>query len=275
MKSDSSENRPTRKPVPPNKVGAPNFVPAPSNPKPPSGQLQKSQDEAAWSRRDIHVEVLADARKAVNEIVHEGEQPPPARISLFLEQHYPFFDEEVQSILRARHPDHEPRVVRDSAYAMDAYLWAEQYGWLAYDDSSFKDSQFIDHHASLYLTGDLRWFSRLLTGIAAAIEKCIHCAQSGPGLGTTHEIRLQRWRNFYVVTEGNEEIKKPNQWLAGTKFGATAIRYKGRSPNPSLRVSAARINKQRRTILKSWLPCWKAELRVLDDLLQYEARLQR
>ena len=232
---------------------------------------RRNARESNWSVRNVHAEIFSAARAAVGDIIVAAERPLPTRMSLLLEQHYPFFDNDVQSILWERHPEQEPKV-EDYAYAVDAYLWAEQYGWIAYDDSEYifnKDSQFIDYHASFFLTRDLLWFSRLLTAIAADIERCIGYAQ-GDTDDPSHETILQTWRNFYVSGCGDETIKKPAHWLEGTAFHAKS-NYKDADPMPSFRVSASKINKKRRAILKSWLPCWKAELELLSYLLQAEA----
>ncbi|HEX4119323.1 MAG TPA: hypothetical protein VH619_01750 [Verrucomicrobiae bacterium] len=135
---------------------------------------------------------------------------------------------------------------------MDAYLWAEQYGWLAYDDAALKDSQFIDYPTSFYLAHDLHWFSRLLTAVAADIKRCIdYATDTKPG--ATHETLLQTWRNTRLDTKDDDTTKKGARWLEGTRFLERAKERKAKKSKkgdsmPSIRVSAVKINKKRRGI---------------------------
>ena len=145
---------------------------------------------------------------------------------------------------------------RDPEFAIDAYLWAEQYAWIAYDDGTIKSTLFVDEHASFFMAYDLHWFSRLITAVAGAVR----CFYRFDPSSATHEQRIQAWLNYFSDTE-----YVPKSWLEGTRFIA---RTKGvADPMPSIRVSAAKINAKRRKVFDLWRLCWEAELRHLDELV--------
>src|SRR5437016_12712095 len=91
---------------------------------------------------DPRREILLHALREVQQML----EAPAERmqVSLFLPTHYPFFDEAVQSILMERHP--EKWRGGTSCYAVDAYLWAEQYGWIGYSEFSLKSPVSIEEH---------------------------------------------------------------------------------------------------------------------------------
>src|SRR6266404_6310848 len=101
------------------------------------------------------VQVLARALKETQDIVGRWKRDAPEEpLSLFLEGHYPFFDERVQSILLERHPDRFATSQADWPYAIDAYIWAERYAWTAYDDSPFKTGRSFEEFADFYFVND-------------------------------------------------------------------------------------------------------------------------
>ncbi len=182
------------------------------------------------------------------------------QVSLFLPTHYPFFDEAVQSILMERHPEKW----RDMPYyAVDAYIWAEQYGWIGYSDFPLKSPVSIEEHASFYFTYDLCWFSRLLTAIAKSIESIL---QVNPAEAPRATL-LQGWLNTF-----SETSKRPSLWLEGTPLQENASKDNAEKRRNSIRVSAAKVNRRRRTIFAHWRGCWEAELRHLESLLNPKIR---
>jgi len=202
-------------------------------------------------------EILLIARREVQQMLRAPEEP--TNVSLFLPTHYPFFDKVVQSVLRERHPAQWRGMIN---YAVDAYLWAEQYGWIAYSDFPLRSPVSIEDHASFYFTYDLRWFSRLLTAVANSIESTLRVKT----VEVPRATLLQAWVNSFSDIE-----KRPSLWLEGTRMVENA--RKGSQSNPenqrnSIRVSAAKLNRARRKLFAQWQPCWEAELRHLDVLLK-------
>jgi hypothetical protein len=207
---------------------------------------------------DPKTEFLMRALAEVEGIAQRWEANQPGeRRSLFLEGHYPFFDEQVQLILLERHPDQCLAYQGDPAYAVDAYIWAEQYAWIAYDDSPFKTCLFVEEFAGFYFVHDLRWFARLLVAIADVLERILRFAPER----ATHEARLQIWRNDRAQRPESEP--KPLSWLSGTSFILKAAKKTRTNQANSIRASAGRINHKRRIIFGRWFPLWKAEIRHL------------
>ena len=212
---------------------------------------------------DPETEFLMRARAVVEETVEFEKSRSRKPVSLFLEWHYPFFDADVQGILKERHPETmtPPKVA--SWYPIDAYIWAEQHVWIAYDDSPLKDTRLLEEHSSFYLANDLRWFSRLLAAIAAVVERIIDVQRKAD---VSHETRLQEWRNRYSESE-----ERPTIWLEGTQFRERATKRRkgqGEDPMESVRVTASHINKQRGLISNlgcragklsssNWMSSWK------------------
>ena len=211
---------------------------------------------------DPHSRVLVSARDEVRRVIAACNQPTKA--SLFLPEHYPFFGKRVQALLMERHPESRAKV--PLGYAVDAYLWAEQYGWISYDDSPMRSPVLFEEFASFYFTSDLRWYSGLLNAVAECIELMLCTPEDGP-----REVVLQAWYNRFTG-----EGKIPSQWLEGTKAVEHAKKMvqqnaSAKDPRCSWRVSAARINEKRRSILQLWLPGWRAELKWLNQLLRSTA----
>ncbi len=206
--------------------------------------------------QDLTREVLLRARWEIQGMLEASNQR--TRVSLFLPYHYPFFHKSVQRVLMERHP--EKRQYVPANYAVDGYLWAEQLAWVAYDDSPLRNPAMFEEHASFYFTHDLRWFSRLLTSITDAIEPMLKGIDSaGPRV-----VALQAWVNQFG--EGREA---PSAWLRDTVILKAAKKkaisnLSGENASNSIRVTAARINRDRRAIFARWLPSWQAELEYIE-----------
>lgn len=212
---------------------------------------------------DRRIEVLTRALKETENIVQEWEGSLSVEpLSLFLEGHYPFFDRQVQGILSERHPDRFAAWKRDCPYTVDAYIWAEQYSWIAYDDSPFRTVSVFEEFAGFYFVHDLRWFSRLLTAIAAVVERML----AASGGQASHEERLQIWRN--ILSEQPPSNPPPSKWLEGNRFIANRSRMDRVKLSNSLRASASRINRHRRATFRHWAPLWKAEIKHLNGELR-------
>jgi hypothetical protein len=169
----------------------------------------------------------------------------------------PLFDRQVQGILSERHPDRFAAWQRDCPYAVDAYIWAEQYAWIAYDDSPFRTVSVVEEFAGFYFVHDLHWFSRLLTAIGAVVERIL----AASGGQASHEERLQIWRN--ILSQEPSCDPRPSKWLEGNRFIANRSKKDRVKQSNSLRASASRINRQRRTTFRHWAPLWKAEIESL------------
>src|SRR5258708_34259908 len=100
--------------------------------------------------------ILSRARWEVKEIIKAPREK--LRVNRFPQIHYPFFHETVQAVLMERHPENWQDI---PYYAVDAYLWAEQYGLAAYGSSPLRSSVALETQASFYFAYDLRWFARL------------------------------------------------------------------------------------------------------------------
>jgi len=201
----------------------------------------------------------AASRRAVRRILKEAglQKRPPA--TLFLRLHYPFFNDEVQSILMERHSD-KCRITKDSPwYAVDAYLLAEQYSLTAYGDDLMKNLNLIEGVAQFYFVHDLRWFSRLLVSVADVFE----LMRRGLDPETvTVTLRLQEWNSRY-----SEVDKTPGRWLEGTEYLANAKPKDSGKSASSRGVTASKENKRRNAIFQTWLPCWRSDIERLDILL--------
>jgi hypothetical protein len=212
---------------------------------------------------DRTIEVLAKALKETEQIVQEWEGSLSIEpLSLFLEGHYPFFDRQVQDILSERHPDRFAAWERDCPYAVDAYIWAEQYAWIAYDDTPFRTVSIAEEFAGFYFVHDLHWFSRLLTAIAVAVERIL-AARGGQA---SHEERLQIWRN--ILSQEPPSDPPPSKWLEGNRFIDNHSKEHRVKQSNSLRASASRINRHRRATFRRWAPLWKAEIESLKIQLR-------
>jgi hypothetical protein len=214
--------------------------------------------ESNFCQLDPRSQVVVSARNEVQRML--GAKNLPTKACLLLTEHYPFFGEQVQAVLMERHPESPAKA--PLGYAVDAYLWAEQYGWISYENSPIRSPVLFEEFASFYFTTDLHWYSRLLTAIAERIELMLSNSQDGP-----REVVLQAWHNRFT-----SDGKIPSQWLEGTKAIEHAKKMvqesaSAKDPRDSWRVSAARINRRRRSILELWLPGWRAELEFLDQIL--------
>jgi hypothetical protein len=102
---------------------------------------------------DPEREILLRAHREVQQILQARQEQ--TEVKLFLPLHYPFFDKNVQRVLLERHPTNCPKA---GCYAGDAYLWAEQYAWIAYRDLAIRSHGGVAAQASFYFAYDLRWF---------------------------------------------------------------------------------------------------------------------
>ena len=65
----------------------------------------------------------------------------------------------------------------------------------------------------------------------------------------------------------------PSAWLQDTAMLKAAKKkavnnLSGENPSNSIRVTAARINRNRRAVFARWLPSWQAELEYIEGLLR-------
>ena len=208
-------------------------------------------------------EILAQALAELRTVTQDWESKRPKKpLTLFLEGHYPFFDKKVQRILMERHPECWAAYPGAPGYAVDAYIWAEQYVWTSYDDSPLRSCAALEEFADFYFVHDLSWFARLLASIAAAVEKVL---RFGAG-GATLETRLQSWRN--ARSDFRADPGPPSTWLEGTHFlGCMAKSTKPKAMN-SIRATASRINHDHKDIFRAWYPVWKHALEQLEQQLK-------
>jgi hypothetical protein len=119
----------------------------------------------------------------------------------------------------------------------------------------------VEEFADFYFTRDLRWFARLLAATAEVVERMASSGQEE----LTHEERLQGWRNDW--SQRPEPQSGRRTWLEGTQFMAQTSRNSPRGKRNSIRVTANKINHDRRAIFELWVPLWKAEIEHLKQQL--------
>lgn len=178
---------------------------------------------------------------------------------LFVEHHWLYFDKEVQIVLMERHPEITSWVRhKEIHYAVDAYLWAEQYVFTAYSegDAFTKDAFICAKFANPFFVEDLHWFSRLLVAMSRAVEST---PEDPNAEGITNKTRLQVWRNHIF-----QKSVPPEKWLEGTTQGDLARK----EADLSITSTASALSATRKTIFKKWQPSWEAELASLNYLIE-------
>ena len=218
---------------------------------------------------DLRTQFLLRAKADIEEAVEASKaKGTKQRLHLFLEWHYPFFDKRVQSILMERHPEKSPEFNCIPCHAIHAFFWAEQGVWFAYGPATLADVRVVTAIISPYFLHDLKWFLRLQTAIAENVENILNIRDEY----ATHEMKLQAWRNVCA-----DRDLHPSVWLDGTPFLRKKKQQKedrpGQNPMKSVRVSATKINKERRELFQKWLPCWEDELQLLTKLLQISSEV--
>jgi hypothetical protein len=180
------------------------------------------------------------------------------RLSLFLEFNFPFVDKKVQKILMERHPQSNlasTLLKQNPWYPIHAYLFAEQYGWIALGEQNTISSLFpLPEMTDWIFVKDLVWFSSLLAAVGGAIIEQIRIAPTDSKWGK----RLQAWR-----LDCDRLQKTPKQWLEGTselKF----VRAFNKTNDVKITPIAGQENSRRRKVFSKWTSCWQAELRYLE-----------
>ena len=214
-------------------------------------------------------------RESVAGILKEWEQTPGKRkeMSLFLEFNFPFLNLQVQKIMDERNPQSMSAskwLKENPCYPIDAYLYAEIFGWIACGDKNLLSSLFpFTEMTEWFFLHDLTWFSKLLVAVAEAIEKQIKIDPNA-----SMSKLLQSW-----CLEREKLPVRPTKWLEGTPEGDAKLveiknfNNKPENVNPKrLPECAAQENAKRRKIFEKWVSCWQAELRSLDFAIKLRSR---